>query len=88
MCKLRTKINCPLFVFVMISAFALYFIISFILYQKPLPRTESMSLSNSYVESYIPIECSVVSNSLQPARLLCPWHLPGENTGVGHHLLL
>ena len=37
--------------------------------------------------------CSVMSNSLQPrrlrpARLLCPWNLPGKNTGVGCHFLL
>ena len=25
---------------------------------------------------------------LQPARLLCPWNLPGKNTGVGCHFLL
>ena len=25
---------------------------------------------------------------LQPARLLCPWHSPGKNTGVGCHALL
>ena len=36
--------------------------------------------------------CSV-SNSwrphgLYPARLLCPWDSPGENTGVGCHVLL
>ena len=31
---------------------------------------------------------SVVSNSLQPARLLCPWDSPGKNTGVGCHFLL
>ena len=24
----------------------------------------------------------------QPARLLCPWDLPGKNTGVGGHALL
>ena len=24
----------------------------------------------------------------QPARSLCPWDSPGENTGVGHHTLL
>ena len=24
----------------------------------------------------------------QPARLLCPWDLPGENTRVGSHFLL
>ena len=37
--------------------------------------------------------CSVLSNSLkqcglQPARLLCPWNVPGKNTGVGCHFLL
>ena len=37
--------------------------------------------------------CSVVSSSfwpygLQPARLLCPWDLPGKNPGVGCHFLL
>ena len=36
---------------------------------------------------------SVVSDSsrphrLQPARLLCPWGLPGKSTGVGCHCLL
>ena len=30
----------------------------------------------------------VMSNSLQPARLLCPWNSPGKNTGVGSHSLL
>ena len=37
--------------------------------------------------------CSVMSDSLQPhglqpTRLLCPWDLPGMNTGVGNHSLL
>ena len=37
--------------------------------------------------------CSVVSDSLWPrelwpARLLCPWDVPGKNTGVGCHFLL
>ena len=37
--------------------------------------------------------CSVVSNSLQlhglePTRLLCPWDIPGKNTGGGCHFLL
>ena len=42
----------------------------------------------------IPCEsCSVVSNSswphgLQPARVLCPWNSPGQNTGVGSQSLL
>ena len=37
--------------------------------------------------------CSVMSNSLwphrlKPARLLCLWDFPGENTGVGCYFLL
>ena len=28
------------------------------------------------------------SHRLQPARLLCPWNSPGNNTGVGCHSLL
>ena len=36
--------------------------------------------------------CSVISDSLQPhglqpARLLCPWDSPGQDTGVGSHSL-
>ena len=30
----------------------------------------------------------IMSNSLQPPRLLCPWDSPGKNTGVGCHFLL
>ena len=42
-------------------------------------------------------ECGMLSLSraqllrpqgLWPARLLCPWHSPGKNTGVGSHFLL
>ena len=37
--------------------------------------------------------CSVMSHSLQshglqPTRLLCPWNVPGENTGAGSHVFL
>ena len=37
--------------------------------------------------------CLVTLDSLQPhgllpARLLCPWHFPGKNTGVGCHFPL
>ena len=37
--------------------------------------------------------CSVLSDSLrphglQPARLFCPWNVPGKNTGVGCRFLL
>ena len=37
---------------------------------------------------YSVVSCSVVSNSLQPARLLCPWTSLGKNIGVGCHALL
>ena len=29
-----------------------------------------------------------MTHGLRPIRLLCPWHFPGENTGVGWHFLL
>ena len=32
--------------------------------------------------------CSVVSNSLWPHGLYCPWNSPGQNTGVGSFSLL
>ena len=31
---------------------------------------------------------SVMSDSLQPARFLCPWDSPGKTIGVGCHFLL
>ena len=39
------------------------------------------------------VSCLVMSDSLGPhglqlVRLLCPWHSPGKNTGVGCHSLL
>ena len=39
------------------------------------------------------VNCSVMSDSLQPhgllpTRLLCPWKSPVKNTGVGCHFLL
>ena len=37
---------------------------------------------------YSVVNCSVVSNSLQPVRLLCLWTSPGKNIGVGCHALL
>ena len=44
------------------------------------------------LEHYVCVSCSVMSNSLRPhglypARLLCPRHSPGKNTGVGCHAL-
>ena len=41
----------------------------------------------------LPCVCSAMANArqphgLQPTRLLCPWDVPGKNTGVGRHFLL
>ena len=47
------------------------------------------TLENFLTVSFeVVLACSVISNSLrphglQPARLLCPWHSPGKNTGGG-----
>ena len=30
---------------------------------------------------------SVMSDSLRPSRLLCPWDFPGKDIGVGSHVL-
>ena len=65
-------------------------------------RTEWLTLSlsqmitamNSSFISNLHACCRfVMSDSLQPygwypARLLCPWHSPGKNTGVSYHALL
>ena len=51
-------------------------------------------VSNSYVITIVKwsVSCSVMPNplwphGLQPTRLLCPWHFPGKDTGVGCHFL-
>ena len=43
---------------------------------------------NIYTKYVVCVSHSVVSDSLQPARLLCTWDSPGKNTGVGCHSLL
>ena len=56
----------------------LFIILSFFLsdyFSGHLPRMHACSVA------------SAVSDSLWP-RLLCPWHFPGKNTGVGYHVLL
>ena len=51
-------------------------------------------LSGTFSSSTVGCESSsVVSSSLQPhglwpARLVCPWNSPGQNTGEGSHSLL
>ena len=61
-------------------------------YWSGLPFLPSGDLPDSGTESKS-VSCSAVSYSLglhglQPARLLCPWDSPGNNTGVGCHSLL
>ena len=34
------------------------------------------------------VGCTVISNSLWPYGLYCPWNSPGKNIGVGYHSLL
>ena len=51
---------------------------------QPLPTPQHIRmLSHTACES-----CSVVSDTLQPCGLLCPWDSPGKNTGVDSHSLL
>ena len=40
------------------------------------------------IETYSGDLTHIVSNSLQPHGLLCPWDSPGKNTGVGCHAIL
>ena len=46
------------------------------------------SRTPSDVCEYVCSVASVMSDSLRPPRLLCPWGFPGKNTGVGCHFLL
>ena len=53
----------------------------------------SYSAAHMLCKLYENVNCSVVSDSLQPhglqpTRLLSPWDIPGKNTGVGCHFLL
>ena len=50
-------------------------------HQSPL----STGFSRQEYWSGLPFSRSVVSNSLQHARLLCPWNSPGKNIRVGSH---
>ena len=46
------------------------------------PRASSPDFSGWLCSRPLSVTCG-----LQPARLLCPWHFPGKNTGVGCHFL-
>ena len=43
---------------------------------------------SSLIVACCAVLCSVLSNSLQPTRLLWPWNFPGKNTGLGCHSIL
>ena len=36
----------------------------------------------------LPLQCLLITEDLQPTRLLCPWDFLGKSTGVGCHFLL
>ena len=44
-------------------------------------------LINSQSESHLAVSNSLRLHGLWPARLLCPWNSPGQNTAVGSHSL-
>ena len=58
------------------NSFSSFFLLNIII-----PKLNSLWKSES-------VNHSVMSNSLQPHGLLCPWNSPGKNTGVGCHSLL
>ena len=58
--------------------------------RNPLLSWEDPSLRFGVPACACTLSCSVVQVSVSPwtaARLLCPWDLPGKNTGVGCHFL-
>ena len=74
--------KCPFLFNVLIGVWLLYTV----LLVSAVQRSESAII-------VVVFSCSVVSSFLQthgaqPARLLCPGHFPGKNTGVGCHFLL
>ena len=50
--------------------------------RKPMTNLSSVQFSRSVVSD------SLRPHGLQPTRLLCPWHSPGKNTGLGCCALL
>ena len=53
-----------------------------------LPLPSPMHESEKWKWSRSVISDSSRPHGLQPTRLLCPWDIPGKNTGVGCHCLL
>ena len=54
---------------------------------KHLPLLSLVSWSDFVLVASV-VSDSVRPHGLWPARLLCPWDSPGNNTGVGSHVLL
>ena len=70
-----------------------YRIIYNIVYRKPNISKIQLKTGSKEKRSACIFKCSNMSDSLQarglgPARLLCPWDYPSNNTGVGCHFLL
>ena len=57
-----------------------------------LPYSTWSEIDFFFFAKYVCVSHSIMSDAvqphgLQPTRLLCPWHSPGKNTGVGSHFL-
>ena len=59
----------------------------FLRYKKGIKTKQTTPTSPSRLVLRV-LSPSVMSSSLRPARLLCPWDSAGENPGVGGHSLL
>ena len=51
------------------------------------PKHLEQYLAQLCVLNHLVVSSSLRPHGLYPARLLCPWTLPGKNTGVGCHFL-
>ena len=51
---------------------------------KELDTIECLNNNNRCAQSRL----ALLPHTLQPARFLCPWNVPGKNNGVGCHFLL
>ena len=48
----------------------------------------ALMMPSSHLILRLPLLCSVLSDSLPPHGLLCPWNFPGKNTEAGCHPFL
>ena len=51
----------------------------------PINAQPSIYWASTMCQCCAVLSCSVMSDSLRPQRLLCPWDSPGKNTGVSCH---